>query len=67
MSLGKETACTEACPSRLPVRGDAAAESILGSKLGGVMQRSPNVLHLCFPAFEQDKSLLLPLKPLGSA
>lgn len=67
MSLGKETVRTEACPSRLPVRGDAAAESILGSELGGVMQRSPNVPHLCFPAFEQDKSLLLPLKPLGSA
>lgn len=67
MSLGKDTACTEACPSRLIVLGDTSAESILGNELCSVMKISPNVLHLFFPAFEQYKSLLLPLKLLGFA
>lgn len=60
MSLGKDTACTEACPSQFVVLGNTSAESILGSKLCTVIKIRSNILHLFFPAFEQYKSLLLP-------
>lgn len=61
MSLGKDTARIEACPSQFVVLRSSCVESILGSKLCSVvMKLRANILHLFFSAFEQYKSLLLP-------